>query len=188
MFYFCRALLTSPISNLRSIVFTIMFAVLLPLAIFRLVVPSSRGAVLIRPTIFTVVRIATYIIRAVQADGNYSTGLFIAEQVRFFVLLIGIETDVVRRSWCLRASSCSHRRLYRSWVTSSSKDGFRQVNQSQSSCESTVSPSCWSLLPSLWVSTFVLSFSTVSNRFLMVVSLPCSLDQRLEARTITLVS
>jgi len=79
-----------------SIVFLIAFVLLLPLAIFRLAKPEARSAelscrvadsaqtrhrVLFKPVLFTCVRIASYGIRAGEAGGNYSIGLFIAEQI-----------------------------------------------------------------------------------------------------------
>jgi uncharacterized membrane protein SpoIIM required for sporulation len=38
--------------------------------------------VLLRPSVVALVRIATYIIRAIEANGNYSKTLFTTEQVR----------------------------------------------------------------------------------------------------------
>ncbi|KAI5480869.1 hypothetical protein MNV49_006678 [Pseudohyphozyma bogoriensis] len=71
-----------------SIVFTIVFALLIPPMLFRWVKPSSRTLVLIRPSLFIVVRVATYIIRAYMStsEDHLSTGLFIAEQI---LLLVG---------------------------------------------------------------------------------------------------
>ncbi|GAA5876007.1 hypothetical protein JCM1840_006244 [Sporobolomyces johnsonii] len=64
-----------------SIVFIIAYFVLTPLAIWRVLNPASRTLLLIRPVIFLQARIVTFILRAVQANGHYSTGLFIAEQI-----------------------------------------------------------------------------------------------------------
>ncbi|KAB5589574.1 Proteophosphoglycan protein [Ceratobasidium theobromae] len=64
-----------------SIIFTIMYICLIPLAGFRFVKKESRSTSMIRPAIFVLVRVATYIMRAVQANGNYSETLFIVEQV-----------------------------------------------------------------------------------------------------------
>lgn len=41
----------------------------------------SRTTLLIRPAIFILIRIGTFIVRAVQAGGDESEGLFIAQQV-----------------------------------------------------------------------------------------------------------
>ncbi|KAG8716165.1 hypothetical protein FRC08_009775 [Ceratobasidium sp. 394] len=64
-----------------SIIFIIAYACLIPLAIFRLAKKESRSTTLIRPAVFVLVRLATYIMRAVQAGGNYGETLFIVEQV-----------------------------------------------------------------------------------------------------------
>ncbi|CAE6482118.1 unnamed protein product [Rhizoctonia solani] len=64
-----------------SIIFIIAYACIVPLAAWRLTSKASRSTTLIRPAIFVLVRIATYIMRAVQSNGNYSETLFIVEQV-----------------------------------------------------------------------------------------------------------
>ncbi|GAA5888618.1 hypothetical protein JCM5296_001091 [Sporobolomyces johnsonii] len=64
-----------------SIVFIIAYFVLIPLAVWRVLNPASRTLLLIRPVIFLQTRIVTFILRAVQSNGHYSTGLFIAEQI-----------------------------------------------------------------------------------------------------------
>ncbi|KAG8751050.1 hypothetical protein FRC12_012623 [Ceratobasidium sp. 428] len=64
-----------------SIIFVIAYACLIPLAGFRLAKKESRSTTLIRPAIFILVRLATYIMRAIQANGNYRQTLFIVEQV-----------------------------------------------------------------------------------------------------------
>ena len=61
-----------------SIVFTIAFALLLPVVIWRLVRPTTRSLVLIRPLIYILIRIVTFAIRADEANGDTSTGLFSA--------------------------------------------------------------------------------------------------------------
>ncbi|QRW03382.1 proteophosphoglycan protein [Ceratobasidium sp. AG-Ba] len=55
-----------------SIIFIVAYAILIPLAVFRIVRKESRSTTLIRPAIFIVVRIATYILRALQANGKAS--------------------------------------------------------------------------------------------------------------------
>ncbi|KAG8741721.1 hypothetical protein FRC10_002548 [Ceratobasidium sp. 414] len=64
-----------------SIIFIVAYACLIPIAVFRLAKKESRSTTLIRPAIFIIVRLATYIMRAVQANGNYGETLFIVEQV-----------------------------------------------------------------------------------------------------------
>lgn len=49
---------------------------------WRLAFKETRHAVFVRPVAVLLIRVATYIIRAVEADGNTSTGTLIAEQVR----------------------------------------------------------------------------------------------------------
>ncbi|KAM0745804.1 hypothetical protein T439DRAFT_384601 [Meredithblackwellia eburnea MCA 4105] len=63
-----------------SVIFTMIYLVIFPLAVWRLVASSSRCFALVRPTAFALARIITFVIRAIQADGHYSKGLFIAEQ------------------------------------------------------------------------------------------------------------
>ncbi|KDN42470.1 hypothetical protein RSAG8_06787, partial [Rhizoctonia solani AG-8 WAC10335] len=64
-----------------SIIFIIAYVCLIPLAAWRLASKESRSTTMIRPAIFALVRTATYIMRAVQSNGNYSETLFIVEQV-----------------------------------------------------------------------------------------------------------
>ncbi|KEP47862.1 putative proteophosphoglycan protein [Rhizoctonia solani 123E] len=64
-----------------SVIFIIAYACIVPLAAWRLASKASRSTTLIRPAIFVLVRIATYIMRAIQSNGNYSETLFIVEQV-----------------------------------------------------------------------------------------------------------
>ncbi|KZV84199.1 hypothetical protein EXIGLDRAFT_296984 [Exidia glandulosa HHB12029] len=64
-----------------SIVFIVAFALLAPLAAWRLISTASRSVVLIRPAVFVLIRIGTYIVRAIEANGNYSTGIIATELV-----------------------------------------------------------------------------------------------------------
>ncbi|CAE6483003.1 hypothetical protein ACGC1H_003463 [Rhizoctonia solani] len=64
-----------------SVIFIIAYACLIPLTAWRLASKASRSRTLIRPAIFVLVRTATYVIRALQSNGNYSQTLFIVEQV-----------------------------------------------------------------------------------------------------------
>ncbi|KAF8704657.1 hypothetical protein RHS03_05876, partial [Rhizoctonia solani] len=64
-----------------SIIFTIAYACLVPFVAWRLASKASRTTTMIRPAIFVLVRTATYIMRAVQSNGDYSETLFIVEQV-----------------------------------------------------------------------------------------------------------
>ncbi|GJN87543.1 hypothetical protein Rhopal_000497-T1 [Rhodotorula paludigena] len=70
-----------------SIIFIVAFGLLIPLAFWRIIHKPTRSTVLIRPCVVLVARIATYAIRAVEANGNYAEGLFIAEQI---LLLLGL--------------------------------------------------------------------------------------------------
>ncbi|SCV67713.1 BQ2448_5324 [Microbotryum intermedium] len=69
-----------------SIIFAVAFAFLAPLAMYRVLQPSSRTMTLFRPAIFIVGRIATYCIRAVISDGHYAIGLFILLLTGFILL------------------------------------------------------------------------------------------------------
>ncbi|KAF8676183.1 hypothetical protein RHS04_06556 [Rhizoctonia solani] len=64
-----------------SIIFSIAYACLVPFVAWRLASKASRTTTMIRPAIFVLVRTATYIMRAVQSNGDYSETLFIVEQV-----------------------------------------------------------------------------------------------------------
>ncbi|GAA6034343.1 hypothetical protein JCM8097_002678 [Rhodosporidiobolus ruineniae] len=70
-----------------SILFTVAFSALVPLAVARLARRSSRNSLLYRPAAVILIRIATYIIRAVQAGGDQRVGLYIADQI---LLLSGL--------------------------------------------------------------------------------------------------
>lgn len=72
----------------RSIIFALAYSLLLPVVIWRLVTPASRCLTLIRPAIFISIRIGTFIVRAIQSDGHYETGLFIADQVRLAIATV----------------------------------------------------------------------------------------------------
>ncbi|GAA5949479.1 hypothetical protein JCM3765_002675 [Sporobolomyces pararoseus] len=90
-----------------SILFTIAYALSVPLLAWRIGRKSSRTLVLIRPAVFVVIRIATYVVRAIQADGNESEGLFVTEQIFFlcgFLLLLEPFSTLVKFN------------LYRHWI------------------------------------------------------------------------
>ncbi len=74
-----------------SIIFAAVYFLFVPLVAWRLFAPATRSAILIRPAVFVLARCATFVIRAVQADGhNEDTGLYIGEQILLlcgFVLL-----------------------------------------------------------------------------------------------------
>ncbi|EJD38774.1 hypothetical protein AURDEDRAFT_71786 [Auricularia subglabra TFB-10046 SS5] len=65
----------------QSILFTILFAVVLPIGIWRYVKRTSRTGTLILPILFCPIRIATYIVRALMAQGDRSNGMIVAEMV-----------------------------------------------------------------------------------------------------------
>jgi len=67
-----------------SILFTILFALLLPLCVYRLVNKDSRSLLVFRIFLFVPTRVVSYILRSVEASGTYSVGIFIAE----FVLIL----------------------------------------------------------------------------------------------------
>ncbi|GAA5911146.1 hypothetical protein JCM6882_006587 [Rhodosporidiobolus microsporus] len=89
-----------------AIIFIVAFALLIPVAVWRWSTRSTRTWTLLRPTIVLLVRIATYIIRAIEANGNYSQGLFIGEQVLLLAGLVPLVEPLVvllrahvRRNW-----------------------------------------------------------------------------------------
>ncbi|KAI5477000.1 hypothetical protein MNV49_006958 [Pseudohyphozyma bogoriensis] len=64
-----------------SIIFLLCYFAITPIAVYRIITPSSRCFTLIRPVIFILVRIATFIVRSVQAAGTETKNIFIAEQI-----------------------------------------------------------------------------------------------------------
>ncbi|GAA5869546.1 hypothetical protein JCM16303_000505 [Sporobolomyces ruberrimus] len=98
-----------------SILFIIAYFLLVPLLVLRVGRKSSRTLVLIRPAIFVTIRIATYVIRAIQATGNEGEGLFVAEQIfllcGFFLLLEPFSTLVKFN-------------LFRDWIPAGKKDNL----------------------------------------------------------------
>ncbi|GAA6001976.1 hypothetical protein JCM10207_003020 [Rhodosporidiobolus poonsookiae] len=89
-----------------SIAFLVLYILCVPLALYRAIHPASRTWVLLRPCIVIAIRIATYIIRIIEANGNYSEGLFIADQVLLLTGLIPLCEPLVallkahiRRNW-----------------------------------------------------------------------------------------
>jgi ABC-type Na+ efflux pump permease subunit len=86
--------LASP-DHAASIVFIIAFFIPLLFTIFRFVRPDTRTMSLLRPIAFDVLRILTYILRYKQADGDYSTGLFITTQIMFSLGLLFLGEPVL---------------------------------------------------------------------------------------------
>lgn len=73
-----------------SIIYLVAYVILFPIASWRLYSKSSRCWSLVRPFVFILARIVTYIFRALQANGNYAEPLFIGEQILLlcgFILL-----------------------------------------------------------------------------------------------------
>ncbi|GAA99053.1 uncharacterized protein L969DRAFT_427502 [Mixia osmundae IAM 14324] len=64
-----------------SIIFTVAFAVLIPICIFRLVVKETRTRILIRPLIFCLTQAVAYGMRAAIANGSTSTGIYEASEI-----------------------------------------------------------------------------------------------------------
>ncbi|WWD16636.1 hypothetical protein CI109_101066 [Kwoniella shandongensis] len=77
-----------------SIIFLIIYILLVPVLIFRLVRKADRSSVLIRPTIFISARLAMLIIRAIMAKNSYGEGLLIAELVLVSVGFLFLITAV----------------------------------------------------------------------------------------------
>ncbi|GAA5898883.1 uncharacterized protein JCM6883_003459 [Sporobolomyces salmoneus] len=101
-----------------SIIFTIAYALVIPLLTLRICRKSSRTLVLIRPAIFISLRIATFVVRAMQADGNESEGLFVAEQIFLlcgFLLLLEPFATLVKYN------------IYRDWIPEGRKDNLSRL-------------------------------------------------------------
>ncbi|KAH7097396.1 hypothetical protein BKA62DRAFT_716546 [Auriculariales sp. MPI-PUGE-AT-0066] len=99
-----------------SIIFTIAYIVLLPVAIWRGASRETRCMALIQPVIFVVLRVATWAIRAYLAKAKLSIGLIATETVlvssatvllyRLFVA----ETRKILTNWVPRAAPTSYDR------------------------------------------------------------------------------
>lgn len=93
-----------------SILFTILYFVLLPVGIWRMIQYRKPSGLLwswFRLTMFVSIRIATFILRAVEAhqtiqhggDPAPSLGIFVGEQILLgtgFIILIGILADLIK--------------------------------------------------------------------------------------------
>ncbi|KAK8861452.1 hypothetical protein IAR55_002271 [Kwoniella newhampshirensis] len=64
-----------------SIIFLVIYVLLAPVLIFRLVRKADRSLVLVRPAIFVAARIGMLVVRAIMAKNSYGEGLLIAELV-----------------------------------------------------------------------------------------------------------
>lgn len=64
-----------------SIIFAGLYLLLALFAAWRVLAPASRCWTLVRPAIFVIVRIVTFGVRAIQANGNENKNYFITEQV-----------------------------------------------------------------------------------------------------------
>ncbi|GAA5998287.1 hypothetical protein JCM5350_006053 [Sporobolomyces pararoseus] len=101
-----------------SILFIVAYALSVPLLVWRISRKSSRTLVLIRPAIFVGIRIATYVVRAIQADGNESEALFVTEQIFLlcgFLLLLEPFSTLVKFN------------LYRHWVPKGKRHSFSRL-------------------------------------------------------------
>ncbi|GAA5873646.1 hypothetical protein JCM3774_005004 [Rhodotorula dairenensis] len=104
-----------------SIVFIVAYLLLSPLAVWRLARRRTRLAVLIRPSVVLVVRVVTFVLRALEADGKAtSTGVFTAEQVLLYLGLIPL---------CEPLLSLSRYHIRRFW-TPSPRDGEQKPTKS----------------------------------------------------------
>lgn len=97
--------------------FVAAYLLLSPLAAWRLAHRRTRLAVLIRPTVVLVLRVVTFILRALEADGKVtSTGVFTAEQILLYLGLIPL---------CEPLLSLSRFHIRRFW-TPSPREGDRK--------------------------------------------------------------
>ncbi|KAI5479614.1 DNA mismatch repair protein MSH3 [Pseudohyphozyma bogoriensis] len=95
-----------------SIVFAVAYSLLVPLAIMRIVRSKSRCFALARPSLFVAARIGSFVLRAYMARGNYTTNLFIAEQVLILCGFVFI---------CSSAASLLGSHLLRPWAPTGAK-------------------------------------------------------------------
>ncbi|GAA5841024.1 hypothetical protein JCM9279_001292 [Rhodotorula babjevae] len=94
-----------------SIVFLALYALLAPLAVWRLAVKDTRHVILIRPLVVLVARLATFAIRAAEVTGHESEGLLITEQVLLYLGLIPLASTLL---------ALVHDHVDRTWVPSPS--------------------------------------------------------------------
>jgi len=87
-----------------SILFAILYAILVPLMLYRILGRRSRCIILIGSILFSVERVVIFSLRAVQARDDsrrFSNGLVTYQQISFGMGFIGIASDAVNISRCL---------------------------------------------------------------------------------------
>eukprot|EP01112_Ceratiomyxa_fruticulosa_P006580 TRINITY_DN173_c0_g1_i1.p1 TRINITY_DN173_c0_g1~~TRINITY_DN173_c0_g1_i1.p1 ORF type:complete len:281 (-),score=44.46 TRINITY_DN173_c0_g1_i1:302-1144(-) len=73
-----------------SAIFLVLFTLTTPLLFWRLINKETRIVLLIRPTIYCFLRIATYIVRIILAKGNHTIGVIIAQMLLFSLSFVVI--------------------------------------------------------------------------------------------------
>ncbi|GAA5992680.1 hypothetical protein JCM5350_002542 [Sporobolomyces pararoseus] len=101
-----------------SILFTVAYSIVIPILALRYCRKSSRTSILIRIAFFVPTRIATFVIRTLQAGGDESEGLFVSEQILLlcgFLLLLEPFSTLVKFN------------LYRHWTPEGKKHNLART-------------------------------------------------------------
>jgi len=98
-----------------SIIFIILYAITIPVLLFRLFRTQDRTVVLIRPCIFVAARLAMLVIRAYMCKNTYSEGLLIAELVLVSIGFLFLIEPIVA-IWQRHVDSAMPRNQRPRWV------------------------------------------------------------------------
>ncbi|GAA5965518.1 hypothetical protein JCM3765_007361 [Sporobolomyces pararoseus] len=101
-----------------SILFTVAYSIVIPILALRYFRKSSRTSILLRIAFFLPTRIATFVIRTIQAGGDESEGLFVSEQILLlcgFLLLLEPFSTLVKFN------------LYRHWTPEGKKHNLART-------------------------------------------------------------
>ncbi|RXW23523.1 hypothetical protein EST38_g2350 [Candolleomyces aberdarensis] len=113
-----------------SIVFAVLYALLLPLVAYRIFDRRSRTLLLLGTIIFSVERIVIFSLRAAQSqkvDMRLSTGLLKYMQVSFGVGFIGLANDLVNLLRCLLVNPTYGPEKWEEAPASSTKETYFQA-------------------------------------------------------------
>jgi len=110
-----------------SILFAVLYAVLAPLMLYRILGRRSRCTPLIGTITFSVERVVIFSLRAVQAKSDssrFSPGLVTYQQISFGLGFIGIASDVVRLVRCLLVNATYGPEKYSESPAAATKEGL----------------------------------------------------------------
>ncbi|KIM45438.1 hypothetical protein M413DRAFT_442117 [Hebeloma cylindrosporum] len=110
-----------------SILFAVLYGLLVPLMAYRMFDRRSRSALLIGTISFSIERVVIFSLRAVQAHNEskrYSKGLATYMQISFGLGFIGIANDLVNLIRCLLVNATYGSERYSESPAASSKGGL----------------------------------------------------------------